>query len=233
MRVPAYLEVADRKVFASAVDWPGWCRSAKDEAAALKALVAYAHRYAVVAHRAGWTLGATRPCGASEAGDALVGEFAGTTLAGEGIEVDVVERLPGSSGTTFGVPMAIADGDRVALSSAAAERQAELVAAAWAVLGQVIATAPAVLRKGPRGGGRDRDAIAAHVNEAEIAYARKLGVRLRKPKIEELRESLLSVLRMPSDRQALAEGGWPARYGARRIAWHALDHAWEIEDRSS
>jgi hypothetical protein len=26
--------------------------------------------------------------------------------------------------------------------------------------------------------------------------------------------------------------GWPARYAARRIAWHALDHAWEIEDRS-
>ena len=25
---------------------------------------------------------------------------------------------------------------------------------------------------------------------------------------------------------------WPARYAARRIAWHVLDHAWEIEDRS-
>jgi hypothetical protein len=24
---------------------------------------------------------------------------------------------------------------------------------------------------------------------------------------------------------------WPLRYAARRIAWHALDHAWEIEDR--
>ncbi len=26
--------------------------------------------------------------------------------------------------------------------------------------------------------------------------------------------------------------GWPGRYAARRIAWHALDHAWEIEDKS-
>ena len=26
-------------------------------------------------------------------------------------------------------------------------------------------------------------------------------------------------------------GKWPPRYAARRIAWHALDHAWEIEDR--
>jgi hypothetical protein len=25
---------------------------------------------------------------------------------------------------------------------------------------------------------------------------------------------------------------WPVRYAARRTAWHALDHAWEIEDRS-
>jgi hypothetical protein len=26
--------------------------------------------------------------------------------------------------------------------------------------------------------------------------------------------------------------GWPPRYAARRIAWHVLDHAWEIEDKS-
>ena len=25
---------------------------------------------------------------------------------------------------------------------------------------------------------------------------------------------------------------WPWRYVVRRIAWHVLDHAWEIEDRS-
>jgi len=25
---------------------------------------------------------------------------------------------------------------------------------------------------------------------------------------------------------------WPARYAIRRTAWHVLDHAWEIEDRS-
>ena len=29
----------------------------------------------------------------------------------------------------------------------------------------------------------------------------------------------------------ITERGWPPRYAARRIAWHALDHAWEIEDR--
>jgi len=30
----------------------------------------------------------------------------------------------------------------------------------------------------------------------------------------------------------LTEGGWSTRYAARRIAWHALDHAWEMQDRA-
>jgi predicted RNase H-like HicB family nuclease len=46
------LEVTDRKAFASAVDWPGWCRSGKTPAAALEALADYAERYAVVARLA-------------------------------------------------------------------------------------------------------------------------------------------------------------------------------------
>jgi hypothetical protein len=40
------------------------------------------------------------------------------------------------------------------------------------------------------------------------------------------------VLRQPSDGAPIAGKKWPPRYAARRIAWHALDHAWEIEDRS-
>ena len=44
---------------------------------------------------------------------------------------------------------------------------------------------------------------------------------------------------MPSRAAVLAperlelDQGWPTRYAARRIAWHVLDHAWEIEDRSA
>ena len=43
---------------------------------------------------------------------------------------------------------------------------------------------------------------------------------------------MLEVLRRPSDGGPLAERKWTQRYAARRIAWHALDHAWEMEDRS-
>ena len=35
-----------------------------------------------------------------------------------------------------------------------------------------------------------------------------------------------------SDGSPLRPKGWPQRYAVRRIAWHALDHVWEMEDRS-
>jgi hypothetical protein len=47
-----------------------------------------------------------------------------------------------------------------------------------------------------------------------------------------MRSAMLDVLREPSDGSPLAGRRWTARYAASRIAWHALDHAWEMEDRS-
>ena len=110
------------------------------------------------------------------------------------------------------------------------------MAAAWTVLDRVAAAAPPVLRKGPRGGGRDRDQVLQHVLAAEASYARKIGVRHREPvlgddaAIAELRTDILE--RLGAARAfKTGEKGWPARYAARRIAWHAIDHAWEIEDK--
>jgi hypothetical protein len=77
-----------------------------------------------------------------------------------------------------------------------------------------------------------------HVLEADHAYAREIGIRLPEPHlgqdaaIEAERTAVLDVLRRPSDGGPLADRKWTQRYAARRIAWHALDHAWEIEDRS-
>src|SRR6516162_4192630 len=48
-----YLEVGKKRVFASAADWPGWCRSGRDEEQALEALTTSASRYAVLAALAG------------------------------------------------------------------------------------------------------------------------------------------------------------------------------------
>ena len=75
-----------------------------------------------------------------------------------------------------------------------------LVSAAWTVLDRVHSGSPSALRKGPRGGGRDRDAIAQHVFTAEAAYARKLGISRPKPRfqnraaIERLRLAILAAL---------------------------------------
>jgi len=108
----------------------------------------------------------------------------------------------------------------------------------WTVFDRVVASAPAELRKGPRGGGRDRDAIVEHVLGAEAQYSRKLGIRLHPPTagdaaaVSALRNAILGALRAASGTRLVPEKGWPPRYAARRIAWHVLDHAWEIDDRS-
>ena len=210
-----YVETGGKRVFACAVDWPGWCRVAKSEDLALETLAAYAPRYAPVAERAGIRF---------------------PTIATD--DLVVVERVAGSTTTDFGVPGSVTKGDARPIGGEEAERVAALVEASWRTFDEVVAGAPPELRKGPRGGGRDRDRIVEHVLGAEVAYARKLGLRHRQPDrddtgaIAALRSDILQVLRSESKGEPVVEKGWPVRYAARRVAWHVLDHAWEIEDRS-
>jgi hypothetical protein len=49
--------------------------------------------------------------------------------------------------------------------------------------------------------------------------------------IEELREAIAAVVGAPSDGAPVVPGGWTTRYAARRIAWHVLEHACELQDR--
>jgi hypothetical protein len=214
--VAVLLETGNKRVFASALDWPGWSRSGRDEDAALDALAAYGGRYEVAARRAELKFPAAR----------------GRALA-------IVERLPGSAGTDFGVPMAIAAAEWEAPTAAQARRLAALLEAAWWALDQAAKGAPPVLRKGPRGGGRDRDAIVWHVISAETAYVRKIGLRLGEPPagdgdaVAEFRRTVAKAVAQPGSAPPPGPRTkpWPLRYLVRRAAWHALDHAWEIEDR--
>jgi hypothetical protein len=207
-----YIETGDKRVFACAVEWPGWCRSAKDEKGALATLAAYVERYAPVARNVR------------------------IPFEADAANLKVVERIRGGVSTDFGVPDRVTKCDLKPLPKAEADRLAALVKSAWAVFDRVAARAPAELRKGPRGGGRDRDKMIDHVLGADGAYARKLGLRLEVPDrkdragIASFRSAVIDALRKPA--RGWPEKGWPARYAARRIAWHALDHAWEIEDRS-
>jgi len=213
--IRAYVEIGGKRVFASALDWPGWSRGAKSETLALEALAAYAPRYARVAEAAG---------------------FASPTV--DPASFEVVERVSGSASTDFGVPGLPAAADAAPVDAAEAGRLSGIVRAAWTTFDAIVATAPAELRKGPRGGGRDRDRIVDHILDAEGAYVRKLGLRTPPPArgdaaaIEAHREAILAVLRRPTDGSPVGPNRWLLPYAARRIAWHVLDHGWEIEDRS-
>jgi hypothetical protein len=207
------VESTAKRTFASALDWPGWSRAGRDEAAAVAALRAAGPRYAA----------------------ALV---AARLDAPNDAAVVVTERLPGTTTTEFGAPDITFAADGEPVDEPAAARLAALVRAAWDAFDAAAGAAPAELRKGPRGGGRDRDKLVAHVDAAEAAYGRRIGLRLPEPAAGDAgaraanRAAILEVLGRPSDGGPVDGGRWPARYAARRIAWHALDHAWEIEDRS-
>ena len=208
MGTPVYLEVGAKKVFACSLDWPGWCRAARTEDAALEALASYAERYRPVAEEAG-------------------ARFPKSVADG----IEVVERVAGDATTDFGAPGKPAEADGRPLTKAQAERLATLVEAALSVFDRVVAAAPAELRRGPRGGGRDRDKMAGHVLDAEVSYFRMVGLKV--PSGAEGRAAFLSALRAARAPQPeLTRKSWPWRYAARRVAWHALDHAWEMQDRT-
>jgi hypothetical protein len=209
------VEVAPRRSFAVVFEWPGWCRSGRTEQEAIDALLEYEPRYGSVARRAGCDFG------------------------GVGGGLEVAERVPGTATTEFGAPGARYAWDDEVVESGELRAAAALLVAAWSLLDEVVAAAPAELRKGPRGGGRDRDAIAAHVRGAEVEYGRKLGLErwnAQSATAEEVtrrREAMLAVLLAADDGAPRCPTGWPLRTAARRCIWHVLDHAWEIEDRSS
>ena len=46
--IKVFVEIGKKRIFAGAVDWPGWCRSGRDEKTALQALIDYGPRYAQV-----------------------------------------------------------------------------------------------------------------------------------------------------------------------------------------
>ena len=134
----------------------------------------------------------------------------------------VVERQQGDVSTDFGVPHKPAKDEEKKMTPKEIERMVALMAACWKYLDQVRARVPQELRKGPRGGGRDRDKMYEHVLEAELMYAKIIGLPMKQPD----RKALLTSFANPNRSER-----WPVRYAVRRTAWHALDHAWEMEDR--
>ena len=215
--ISVYLEVGSKLVHATAVDWPGWSRSGRDEAAALQTLFDFAPRYAAVLESQGLRF----------APPAHVADLA------------VLDRLPGSATSDFGIPALVLPGDELPLDAEQLVFNESVLSGCWWAVdrAEVMATGQ-LLRKGPRGGGRSLDGVIKHVREVEVAYANAMGVKVRGDRSDEgaLRDELLRGLRAVVSGEIPAVGPrggrrWSPRYFVRRLAWHELYHAWVTEDR--
>ena len=215
--IDVMLERGVKRVFAVAIAWPGWARAGKTDEAALEALVSYGPRYAAALR--GTRLGFARP-----------GDVAG---------VRAVATARGTATTDFGAPDVPAPADDDDVGANDLKRLEAILRATWRTLDAASKRADGLeLSKGPRGGGRSLEAVIDHVVGADASYVRMLGATVDgdASRIVQLREETLRALR-----RAVADGvppsprggkRWTPRYFVRRSAWHVLDHAWEIEDRT-
>jgi len=198
-RSRVYLEEGRDTAFAVSLDWPGWCRRARTPDLAIAALDECRDRYAMIV----------------------------TTTFRPG-SFEIIGTAEGNGTTDFGAPDARGPWDEDELTPRELDRQLAILQDCWNYFDGVVENAPAALRKGPRGGGRDRDGIVDHVREAERAYCSRVGFRVapRTP-WDEQRDVVLTTLRAGTQ-----HAKWPVAYAIRRCAWHVIDHAWEIEDKS-
>lgn len=220
--IKVFIETGKKRTFASALDWPGWSRGGRDEEAAIQALVHHGPRYAR----------AIQPAGLDFQPPA------------DGSSFVIVERAEGDATTDFGAPAIIASADKGPLDREELERLSALLKACWQAFDRAVREAEGKeLRKGPRGGGRELEKIREHVLGAEQGYLRSLAWKPERggdlgleEELKRTREAILRALESAA-RGELPERGprggkvWPPRYFVRRVAWHVLDHAWEIEDR--
>lgn len=219
-----YLEIGAKRTLAGALDWPGWCRSGRDEESALQALADAGPRYAKIVANSGE--GFRAPDGP-----------AGFT---------VVERLEGSATTDFGAPDIAPKRDAQPFDEDERARSLKLLEAIWRAFDAAQEEAEGkTLALGPRGGGRPLAKIAAHVLESEQSYLRRLARSVKLPKDaktaeafallrNEIRAALAAAARGELPERGPRGGAlWLPRYYVRRSAWHIVDHIWEIEDRSA
>ena len=220
--ISVYLETGKKQTFAGASNWLGWCRSGRDERSALQALFDYAPRYARVIRST--RLGFQAPPDMSA--------------------FTVVERLQGDATTDFGAPSLAPSSDAKPVDDAELRRLQALLKACWKAFDTVAKVAKGKeLRTGPRGGGRDLQEISEHVLGADAAYLSRLawkreksGTESQSEDLARTRQAILKALAASARGELPARGPrggviWVPRYFVRRVAWHVLDHAWEIEDR--
>ena len=208
----------EKKAAVFAVDWSGWSRGAKTPDAAVDLLETYRERYRPIARLAG-----------------LDAEF---DRAGP---LQIVEDHVGVGSTDFwGISFAPSSFEQAPMPEEELERKLALLGASWRFFDDVAARVSLELARGPRGGGRNRDEIVRHVvgNEWQD-LAKKVDVLappdgLRTPKaVRAHREEFVAAMRHYNAGARMARGrNWTIALLVRHTAFHALDHAWEMEDKN-
>jgi hypothetical protein len=206
----------EKKSVAFAVDWPGWSRGAKTADLALEVLASYRERYRPVALAAGM-------------GD----EFdADGTL-------EITEDTVGPGSTDFwGISFAPSGIEAEPMEEADLERNIALLVQCWAFFDDVAARVSPEMRKGPRGGGRDRDQIIRHTIRVESEeFARRIGLRvpergaLGDANLRDYRATYLETMRAYNTGTGKRMRSWNLPFLIRHSAFHTLDHAWEMQDK--
>ena len=207
-----------KRVVAIGLDWPGWSRGGKTVEGALETLEAYRERYRPVAQLAGM----------ARAFDA----------AGP---VEVVEDKVGTGSTDFwGISFSPAAIEQEPMDEGDLERGITLLRACWRFFDEVAARVSAEMRKGPRGGGRERDEIIRHVIRVEsLDFAKRVGIQVPEegaPRsgdgLREYRERYVAAIRDYNAGETTKRmRSWNLPFLIRHSAYHTLDHAWEMEDK--
>ena len=207
----------DKRSVAFSLDWPGWSRGAKTAALALDTLESYRERYLPVATLAGMT-----------------SEF---DAAGS---IEVVEDRVGTGSVDFwGISFSPSATEHGPMGEAELERGITLLRASWAFFDGVAARVSPEMRKGPRGGGRDRDRIIRHTIRTESEdFAKQVGLRIPEEAalspdgLRRHRETYVAAMRAYNAGHVPRRmRSWTLPFLIRHSAFHALDHAWEMEDK--
>ena len=205
-----------KKAVAFALDWPGWSRGAKTPELALATLESYRRRYRPIALTAG-----------------MAREFDAVG------PLDVIQDRVGTGSTDFwGISFSPSDFERGPIGDAEFDRKIKLLRACWAFFDGVAVRVSAEMRKGPRGGGRDRDKIIRHTIRVESEeFAKQLGLRipeegaLTPDGLVAHRKAYVAAMRGYDSGQGKRMRSWTVSFLIRHSAYHVMDHAWEMEDK--
>jgi len=206
----------EKRSVAFSLDWPGWSRGAKTPELALETLETYRARYRPVASLAG-----------------MASEFDASG------PLEIVEDRVGTGSVDFwGISFAPSSSEQGPMSDAALERGFTLVRACWTFFDGVAARVSPEMRKGPRGGGRDRDRIIRHTIRTESEdFAKQVGLRIPEEAaltpdgLRHHRETYIEAMRAYNAGEGKRMRSWTLPFLIRHSAFHTLDHAWEMEDK--